>query len=209
MEKHRMKIMNEEKLQEMERFIREYIRENNGDSPKFSQILAHMGMNKSVGYRYLTTLRDRGVINYKGRETLSVEGQEGMKSSSKRTPVFGFIPCGAPEDYREEADGHLALPEEWTVGNCYLLKTTGDSMVDVGIDSGDLVLVKVASSARDGQIVVALTEDGTTLKRYRVGADGRPWLLAENSSYTKSKREIRPKQLTVQGLVMKVIKNVG
>ena len=208
-ERDRMKIMNEAKLQEMERFIREYIRDNNGDSPKFSQILQHMGMQKSVGYRYLTTLRDRGVISYKGRETLSVKGQAGMKSNSKRTPVFGFIPCGAPEDYREEADDHLALPEEWTMGDCYLLKTTGDSMIDVGIEEGDLVLVKYATSARDGQIVVALTEDGTTLKRYKVGADGRPWLMAENSSYSKSRREIRPKQLTVQGLVMKVIKNIA
>lgn len=204
-----MKIMNEEKLREMERFIREYIRENNGDSPKFSQILAHMGMNKSVGYRYLTTLRDRGVINYKGRETLSVKGQADMKSNSKRTAVFGFIPCGSPEDYREEADDHLALPEEWMDGDCYLLKTTGDSMIDVGIDSGDLVLVKVATSARDGQIVVALTEDGTTLKRYRMGADGRPWLMAENRTYPKNKRELRPREITVQGLVMKIIKNVG
>lgn len=204
-----MKVMNEEKLKEMERFIREYIRENNGESPKFSQILDHMGMNKSVGYRYLTTLRDRGIVNYKGRDTLGVKGQEEMKSRAKRTAVFGFIPCGAPEDYREEAEDHLALPEEWTTGDCYLLRTTGDSMIDVGIDSGDLVLVKTASTARDGQIVVALTEDGTTLKRYRVGANGRPWLMAENSGYPKSKRELYPEQITVQGLVVKIIKDVG
>ena len=168
-----------------------------------------MGMSKSVGYRYLTTLRDRGIINYKGRETLSVSGQEGMKSNSKRTAVYGYIPCGAPEDYREEAEEHLALPEEWTDGECYLLRTTGNSMVDIGIDSGDLVLVKVATDARDGQVVVALTEDGTTLKRYKVGADGRPWLLAENKTYLKGEREIRPERLTVQGIVMKVIKNIG
>ena len=203
-----MKIMNEQKLQEMERFIRTYIAENNGESPKFSQILRHMDMNKSVGYRYLTTLRDRGVINYKGRETLSVKGQEDMKSRAKRTAIYGFIPCGAPEDYREDADGHLAIPEEWATGDCYLLRATGDSMVDIGIDSGDLVLIKVASSARDGQVVVALTEDGTTLKRYKVGADGRPWLMAENKTYPKSKRELHPNEITVQGLVMKIIKDV-
>ena len=114
-----MKIMNEEKLREMERFIREYIRENNGDSPKFSQILAHMGMNKSVGYRYLTTLRDRGVINYKGRETLSVKGQADMKSNSKRTAVFGFIPCGSPEDYEDLSDEEeaevLQCAKDWTL----------------------------------------------------------------------------------------------
>ena len=203
-----MKVMNEEKLRKMEQFIRDYIAENNGESPKFSEILRYMDMNKSVGYRYLTTLRDRGIVNYRGRETLSVKGQEEMKSRAKRTAIYGFIPCGAPEDYREDADGHLAIPEEWATGDCYLLRATGDSMVDIGIDSGDLVLIKVASSARDGQVVVALTEDGTTLKRYKVGADGRPWLMAENKMYPKSKRELHPNEITVQGLVMKIIKDV-
>ena len=203
-----MKVMNEEKLRKMEQFIRDYIAENNGESPKFSEILRYMDMNKSVGYRYLTTLRDRGIVNYKGRETLSVKGQEEMKSRAKRTAIYGFIPCGAPEDYREDADGHLAIPEEWATGDCYLLRATGDSMVDIGIDSGDLVLIKVASSARDGQVVVALTEDGTTLKRYKVGSDGRPWLMAENKTYPKSKRELHPNEITVQGLVMKIIKDV-
>ena len=203
-----MKVMNEEKLRKMEQFIRDYIAENNGESPKFSEILRYMDMNKSVGYRYLTTLRDRGIVNYKGRETLSVKGQEEMKSRAKRTAIYGFIPCGAPEDYREDADGHLAIPEEWATGDCYLLRATGDSMVDIGIDSGDLVLIKVASSARDGQVVVALTEDGTTLKRYKIGADGRPWLMAENKTYPKSKRELHPNEITVQGLVMKIIKDV-
>lgn len=203
-----MKIMNEEKLQKMEAFIREYIRENNGDSPKFSQILEHMGMNKSVGYRYLTALRDRGVINYKGRSTLGIEGQEEMRSYSHRTAIFGFIPCGEPEDYREDADGHLALPEEWTSGNCYLLRASGDSMVDAGIESGDLVLIRPATSARDGQIVVALTEDGTTLKRYQAGIGVRPWLKAENASYPKSRRELHPSQITVQGIAIKIIKDI-
>ena len=192
----------------MEQFIRDYIAENNGESPKFSEILKYMDMNKSVGYRYLTTLRDRGIVNYKGRETLSVKGQEDMKSRAKRTAIYGFIPCGAPEDYREEADGHLAIPEEWATGDCYLLRATGDSMVDIGIDSGDLVLIKVATSARDGQVVVALTEDGTTLKRYKIGADGRPWLMAENKTYPKSKRELHPEEITVQGVAIKIIKDI-
>ena len=58
-----MKKMNEEKLAEMARYIKEYI-EQYGDSPKFGQILEHMGMSNSVGYRYLMTLRDRGVNAY-------------------------------------------------------------------------------------------------------------------------------------------------
>ena len=54
--------MNEDKLNQMAEFIHRYISENNGESPKFKDILEYMEMSKSVGYRYLTTLRDRGVI---------------------------------------------------------------------------------------------------------------------------------------------------
>ena len=56
-----MKRMNEEKLNQMAEFIHRYIRENNGESPKFKDILEYMEMSNSVGYRYLTTLRDRAL----------------------------------------------------------------------------------------------------------------------------------------------------
>ena len=83
-----MKTMNEEKLARMAEFIHRYIEENNGRSPKFSEILAYMDMSNSVGYRYLTVLRDRGVIEYKGRDTLRVKGQESMHSGAHRIPIF-------------------------------------------------------------------------------------------------------------------------
>ena len=54
-----MKRMNEEKPNQMAEFIHRYVRENNGESPKFKDILEYMEMSNSVGYRYLTTLRDR------------------------------------------------------------------------------------------------------------------------------------------------------
>jgi len=57
-----MKVMNEEKLTQMRDFITDYIEENNGKSPKFSELIDYMQMSTSVGYRYLTTLRDRGRI---------------------------------------------------------------------------------------------------------------------------------------------------
>ena len=61
-----MKKMNEEKLAKMAEYIKDYI-EKYGDSPKFSQILEYMDMSNSVGYRYLMTLRDRGIIVYSGK----------------------------------------------------------------------------------------------------------------------------------------------
>jgi len=203
-----MKVMSEEKLTQMAEFIHRYIEENNGRSPKFSEILAHMQMSNSVGYRYLTTLRDRGIVEYSGRESLAVKGQELMKTDFRSIPIFGSIPCGTPDDYRQEIQGYVALPEEWIRGDCYLLRATGDSMIDVGIDSGDLVLIRRTEAAADGQIVAVLTEEGTTLKRFRRQGMGRPWLEAENKTYPRSRRELHPEQIIVQGRALKVIKDL-
>ena len=185
-----MKRMNEEKLAEMERYIKDYIHRY-GDSPKFKQILEHMGMSNSVGYRYLTTLRDRGVIVYTGKDTLAIEGQEKIRTAYRRVPILGGIPCGTPE--------------EWLFGDCYLLRAEGDSMTGAGIDDGDLVLIRKTTLSETGRVVVALVDGtDTTLKRYFVERDGKPVLRAENSKYS----DIHPFHLDVQGVAVKVIKDV-
>ena len=192
-----MKRMNEEKLNQMAEFIHRYVRENNGESPKFKDILEYMEMSNSVGYRYLTTLRDRGIIKYNGKKT-----------AFRRLAIVGSIVCGAPEDNRQEIQGYVAIPEEWLDGDCYLLRTSGDSMIDIGIDDGDLVLIKRAQEAYDGQVVAVLTDEGTTLKRFMKRENGRPWLLAENKSYPKERRELKPSKIEIQGIALKVIKDI-
>ena len=112
-----------------------------------------------------------------------------------------------PEEQEQHTDGYLAIPEEWVDGECFLLRAYGDSMIDLGIEQGDLILVKRKSEATDGQIVVALTEEGNTLKRIRF-EDGKPVLYAENHTYTDSKRIIHPKQLSIQGIALKLIKDL-
>ena len=203
-----MKRMDEEKLNQMAEFIHRYISENNGKSPKFKDILKHMEMNNSVGYRYLTTLRDRGIIDYNGKDTLSVKGQEAMKVNFRRLMICGRIPCGYPDNYRQDIQGYVAIPEEWIDGDCYLLRASGDSMIDIGIDEDDLVLIKYAKDAYDGQVVAVLTDEGTTLKRFIKPESGRPWLLAENKSYSKKQRELKPSKIEIQGIALKVIKDI-
>ena len=106
------------------------------------------------------------------------------------------------------ATGYVAIPEEWLDGDCYLLRTSGDSMIDIGIDDGDLVLIKRTQEAYDGQVVAVLTDEGTTLKRFMKRENGRPWLLAENKSYPKEKRELKPSKIEIQGIALKVIKDI-
>lgn len=203
-----MKQMNEEKLNRMAEFIHHYIKKNNGQSPKFKEILEYMDMSNSVGYRYLITLRDRGIVKYNGKQTLGINGQDKMKVMCRNVAVVGKIMCGLPEDNRQEIHEYLALPEQWIDGECYLLRTSGDSMIDIGIDDGDLVLIKCSHEACNGQVVAAFTEEGTTLKRLVKRQRMRPWLLAENKSYPKEKRELRPDKIEIQGVALKVIKNI-
>lgn len=201
-----MKVLSSEKLDKMASYIKGYMHDNNGIPPKFSQILDYMGMTNSVGYRYLTRLKERGDIEYNGKGTLGMSSEYTKRSRSRKVPVLGNVICGSPEEEEEHALGYLAIPEEWLSGECFLLRAYGDSMVDAGIDEGDLVLVRRAAEAAEGQIIVALTESGNTLKRlsYEKGA---PVLLAENSAYPEEQRIIRPATLSIQGVAVKLIKD--
>ena len=201
-----MKVLSEEKLKKMSEYIERYMTENNGDVPKFREILEYMEMSKSVGYRYLMALKERGVVEYSGKGTLSMQGSFSKKAKSTRVPILGNIVCGAPNEEEEHIEGYLALPEEWTDKNSFLLRAYGDSMVDAGIEEGDLLLVKRTENVKNGQIVVALTEEGNTLKRIFFEGN-RPRLHAENKKYPPSKRDIYPRELYIQGVVAKLIKD--
>jgi repressor LexA len=202
-----MKVLSEEKLKKMAEYIKSYMHENNGEVPKFREILEYMEMSKSVGYRYLMTLKERGIVEYNGKGTLGMNGGAfTAKSSSVRVPILGSVICGSPEEEEEHAEGYLAMPEEWAGKDCFLLRAYGDSMVDIGVEKGDLVLVRKSNSAENGQIVVALTEEGNTLKRI-FWENGKPRLHAENKEYPPNKRDIYPKQIIIQGVAIKLIKD--
>ena len=80
-------------------------------------------------------------------------------------------------------------------------------MVDIGVEEGELVLVKKTETANSGDVIVALIENETTLKRL-FWEDGRPRLHAENKTYTKHRMDICPSKLEIQGIALKVIKDI-
>ena len=204
-----MRVVDTEKLGRLQDFIRDYAFRHNGDAPKLSEIMDHMKMSKATAYRYVLRLSEDGGIEYSGKGTLALKEKSSStrKYRAVRVPIYGSIICGTPEEEQQYNEGYLAVPEEWVDGECFLLRARGDSMVDIGVHEGDLVLVKKAVTAADGQVVVALTENGNTLKR--LGHEGgKPILRAENSTYAEEARVIRPKQLEVQGVAVKIIKDI-
>lgn len=205
-----MRVFDREKLDRMEKFIHDYMRENNGEVPKLPEIMESMGMSKATAYRYIVKLNSDGKVEYNGKGTMKLTEASNYtrKYGSVKVPIYGSIICGTPEEEEQHNEGYLAIPEEWVDGECFLLKARGDSMIDIGVNEGDLVLVKKTNCAEDGQVVVALTENGNTLKRLAY-ENGKPILLAQNGAYSENERVIRPKRLEVQGIAVKIIKDIG
>ena len=204
-----MRVMSEEKLSKLEAFIKEYAHENNGDVPPLAEIMDYMGMVKSVAFRYMMTLKERGKVNYTGKGTMEIANgcDYYKKFHSVKVPIYGSVICGSPEEEEQQNDGYLALPEEWVKGECFLLRTKGDSMTGAGIGAGDLVLVRRTNEdpqLLEGKIIVALNDGENTLKRL-IFKKGVAYLHAENEKY----EDIPAKNLVVQGIVLKIIKDVS
>ena len=114
-------------------------------------------------------------------------------------PIYGTIPAGLPTDERQEPDGcmsvdveSLRLPKGARV---FALKVRGDSMIGAGILPGDVVILEFRE-AHNGEVVAALLDGETTLKRYVVHR-GRPFLKAENPRF---KDLIPAHELVIQGV---------
>lgn len=121
-------------------------------------------------------------------------------------PVMGRIAAGVPIAAIQEISHHVSVPGQMVSGqdNHYALEVKGDSMIDVGINDGDVVVICESDTADNGDIVVALVEDQeATLKRYR--RQGNTIALeAANPAYET--RLLRDDQVKVQGRLVGLIR---
>ena len=122
-------------------------------------------------------------------------------------PVMGRIAAGVPIEAISEVSSTVAVPGQMLQrgGEHYALEVRGDSMIDAGINDGDVVVIREQSSADTGDIVVALVEGHeATLKRYR-RAKGMIVLEAANPAYEP--RILREDQVKVQGRLVGLIRS--
>ena len=90
------------------------------------------------------------------------------------------------------------------VGEFFVLRAAGDSMVDAGIDHGDLVIVRKQEEANTGDIVAALVDGGSTLKRLLYDKHNRPYLHPENRE--AGYPDIVGTELSIQGVAVYTLK---
>jgi len=121
-------------------------------------------------------------------------------------PVMGRIAAGVPIEAIEQRTHSVAVPGQMlgNGGDHYALEVKGDSMIDAGINDGDVVVILETSTADDGDIVVALVEDSeATLKRLRRNGSSIA-LEAANPAYET--RVFRDDQVKVQGRLVGLIR---
>ena len=120
-------------------------------------------------------------------------------------PVMGRIAAGVPISAISEMSHSVAVPQSMLgAGEHYALEVKGDSMIEAGINDGDIVVIRETSTANNGDIVVALVEDHeATLKRFR-RQNGMIALEAANPIYET--RLYRDDQVKVQGRLVGLIR---
>ena len=186
----------------IEKFVSDYT-DSNGISPTMQEVADGVGSSKATVQRYIAQLSDDGILDYSGYRTMT---STKTKAAAIRVPVLGTIACGIPKFAEENIEEYVRLPVAlFGKGNFFILRAYGNSMIEAGIDNGDLVLIRQQNYADEGQIVVALMEDEATLKRfYPEPKKHRIRLHPENSRMD----DIYVDNCEIQGVAVKVLKDL-
>ena len=174
-------------------------------SPSMREISTITGISKSTVQRYLEIMERVGIISRTedGIETPYISKTERQMVSVAK---LGRIPCGPLDEKEEYIEGYVKLPASFVgKGKFFILTASGDSMIEAGIDDGDMIIIRQQETAKKGDIVVALANGQSTLKRYFPDPSRKRVVLhPENSSM----EDIIVDNCQVQGVAIKVIKTL-
>ena len=182
-------------------------------SPSQREIASAVGITNSSVCNYLNELVRQGRIVYDSRRhPVSAERYAALQDMTVTpygagVPLLGSIACGGPKDAEEQFEEIVSLPKSiFGDGPLFLLRADGESMIEAGIDDGDLVVIRQQQTARTGQIIAALVDGQTTLKGFFPEPDRRRIRLQPANS---SMIPLYVRDLEIQGVAVFVIKELG
>lgn len=165
--------------------------------------------SQTAAMSHLRALERKGVIQrLPGKARAVIFPDELDRGEIVDIPILGNIAAGMAEDVGQDRQGcisidisALGIPRH---ARTFALKVRGDSMIDAHICSGDTVILEFREP-RKGDIVAALIDGETTLKRYLMDK-GRPFLRAENADYPDL---IPAQELVIQGVLIALLRNAA
>lgn len=170
-----------------------------GYAPSLQEIADHFKKSISTAQHFVGELEGKGYLNKKENIARGISStQEGTKQIFK----LGYIAAGNPIEPIENPEP-IDVPASLinSFGNYYALQVKGDSMIEDNILDGDTVIIKHQQTAEDRDRVVAITEDGATLKVFRK-VNGKKYLEPRNHNL----KPIYPKELEIRGLFCGLIR---
>ena len=191
----------------------DYLKETHrveGYMPSTRDIQRHFNFaSQTAAISHLRALEKKGVIVRKANKACGIGFPEEMEREEiVDIPVYGSIAAGMAQDVDTEKDGCLSIDIRslGLRGNArtFALKVRGDSMIDAHICDGDTVVLEFREP-RKGDVVAALIDGETTLKRYVVD-NGRPYLQAENENYPDL---VPAHELVIQGVLVALLRSAA
>lgn len=181
--------------------------ERTGVMPSTREIQDHFGFaSQTAAMNHLRALERKGVIvRLPGKARAVALSSHLRRNPILDIPIFGHIAAGGPEPQDQSQMGTVSVDID-SAGlkknsRMFAVKVRGDSMIGAQISDGDLVILE-QKVPQSGDIVAALVDGETTLKRY-VATEGRPFLRAENPKYP----DIYPvNELMIQGVMVALIR---
>lgn len=188
-------------------FIDQHIQAT-GSAPTLRQIADAIGVSSlATVHEHLATLESKGLIRRKSGKSRSIElvyTDEKIAEDGMEVPILGYIAAGSPIEPHTDPNATMSISPQFVSGKrrTYVLQVRGQSMIEAHIADGDFVIIEQTETAMNGDIVVALLDNGmATLKRFYKEST-RIRLEPANSTMNP----IFVKNVTVQGKVVGLIR---
>jgi len=180
----------------------------NGSSPTIREMREHFKVSSDNSIlKHLKALEEKKYIRKddtpRGIKLLD-SVKERLESENIKLPLLGYVPAGGPILTEEYIDSWYDVGPDIAKkkDGFFLLRVTGESMIDAGIYAGDIVVVDSKKEPLSGNIVIALVDNMNTVKRY-INENGKVYLHAENAAYS----DIYPEEdLQIQGVVTALLR---
>ncbi len=181
-----------------------------GYMPSTREIQHYFGFaSQTAAMSHLRALERKGVIQRLANKARAVIFPEDLdRGEIHDIPIYGSIAAGMAQDAEPEREGCIAvdisalgIPRH---ARTFALKVRGDSMIDAHICSGDTVILEFREP-RKGDIVAALIDGETTLKRFLI-ENGQPFLRAENPDFPDL---IPARELVIQGVLVALLRHAA
>jgi repressor LexA len=158
-----------EKQRQVLKFIEDRLRENNPPSQR--EIARHFGLAQNAVYQLVGYLKKKGyLVDAGGHRGLRLSGE--YLDETRQTdgiPIVGRVAAGEPILAEENIEGYVNVERLFNQSEgIFLLRVSGDSMIDEGIMDGDYVAVEPTSEIESGQLGVVLLDDEATVKRVHI-----------------------------------------